>query len=205
MIMNYPYATGDLLRKPNTYFYTNYIGVQFLKHWRDERNRVQKCLNNNNSTGGGSSMQVGSLAEISQSYEEQNVIDTRILLKSLIRELQGGASPDTDDRLNQWLLRLVRKFETTKRIHEVYKENFLAADKTKYDNIDLYLLLAEVVSLAYDAGRSLIFLNVYLKIIDTLCSQSERLSTLQQGLLSSLIEAEFRYISNLKTKLEIGQ
>tara|TARA_B100001123_G_C15339562_1_gene1034230 strand:+ start:5506 stop:5958 length:453 start_codon:yes stop_codon:yes gene_type:complete len=150
-------------------------------------------------------MQVGSLAEISQSYEEQNVIDTRILLKSLIRELQGGASPDTDDRLNQWLLRLVRKFETTKRIHEVYKENFLAADKTKYDNIDLYLLLAEVVSLAYDAGRSLIFLNVYLKIIDTLCSQSERLSTLQQGLLSSLIEAEFRYISNLKTKLEIGQ
>ena len=150
-------------------------------------------------------MQVGSLAEISQSYEEQQVIDTRTLLISLIGEFQEGARPDTDQRLNEWLLRLVKKFETTKRIHEVYKENFLAADKTKFKNIELYLLLAEVFSLAYDAGQSLIFLNVYLKVIDTLCSQSEGLTTGQQGLLSNLIETEFKYITNLKIKLEVTQ
>ena len=148
-------------------------------------------------------MQVGSLGEISQSYEEQQVFDTRTLLLSLIGELQGGARPDADQSLNQWLLRLVKKFETTKRIHEVYKENFLAADKTKFKNIELYLLLAEVFSLAYDAGRSLIFLNVFLKIIDTLCSQSEGLTTGQQGLLSNLIETEIRYITNLRMELEV--
>ena len=202
--MNYPYARGDLLRKPNTYFYTKFVGIQFLKNWQDERECVQKRLNNNSTRGGGG-LQVGSLAEISQSYEEQQVIDTRILLISLIGELQGGARPDADQRLNQWLLRLVKKFETTKRIHEVYKENFLAADKTKFKNIELYLLLAEVFSLAYDAGRSLIFLNVYLKIIDTLCSQSEGLTTGQQGLLSNLIETEIRYITNLRMELEVTQ
>ena len=202
--MNYPYARGDLLRKPNTYFYTKFVGIQFLKNWQVERECVQKRLNNN-STRGGSGLQVGSLAEISQSYEEQQVIDTRTLLISLIGEFQGGARPDTDQRLNQWLLRLVKKFETTKRIHEVYKENFLTADKTNFKNIELYLLLAEVFSLAYDAGRSLIFLNVYLKVIDTLCSQSEGLTTGQQGLLSNLIETEIRYITNLRMELEVTQ
>ena len=202
--MNYPYAKGDLLRKPNTYFYTKFVGVQFLKHWQDERERVQKCLNNY-STRGGSSMQVGSLAVISQSYAEQKVIDTRTLLISLIGEFQGGARPDADQRLNQWLLRLVKKFETTKRVHEAYGENFLAADKTKYKNIELYLLVAEVFSLAYDAGRSLVFLNVYLKVMDTLCSQYEGLSTVQQGLLSNLIKAENRHITDLKMELEVTQ
>ena len=202
--MNYSYAKGDLLRKPNTYFYTKYLGVQFLEHWQYERNRVQKCLNNY-SMGRESCMQVGSLAVISQSYADKKVIDTRTLLRSMIGEMRRGVRPDADQRLNQWLLRLVKKFETTKRIHEAYKEHFLAADKTKYKNIDLYLLMAEVFSLAYDACQNLIILNVYLKVMDTLCSQFKELTTVQQGLLSNLIETEFKYITDLKMELEIKQ
>jgi len=200
--MNYPYAKGDLLQKPNTYFYTEFVGGHFLNYWQGEREQIQKSLNNY-SPHLGNSMDVVSLAEISQSYAERKVINTRTLLISIIREFQGGARPDSNQSLNQWLLRLVKKFETTKRIHEVYRENFLAADKTKYRNIELYLLVAEVFTLAYEVDRSLVFLNVYLKVMDTLCSQHEVLSTVEQSQLSNLIKAEKRHITDLTVHLEV--
>jgi methionyl-tRNA formyltransferase len=34
---DYPYASGDLLEKRNTYFYTPYAGADFLLAWRLQR------------------------------------------------------------------------------------------------------------------------------------------------------------------------
>jgi len=200
--MNYPYAKGDLLHKPNNYFYSEFVGSNFVNTWRRERERVQKNLNNS-PLNLVNSIDVVPLSEISQSYSERSVIDTRTLLISLIREIQGGARPDSNQGLNQWLFRLVKKFETTKRIHEAYRKNFLAADKTKYRNIELYLLIAEVFSLAYEIEHDLVFLNVYLKVVDTLCSQHEELSTVEQSQLANLIRVENRYITDLTVRLEV--
>ena len=36
----YPYTTGDLLEKPNTYFYAQYHGQNFLNAWKAEREEI---------------------------------------------------------------------------------------------------------------------------------------------------------------------
>ena len=40
----YPYASGDLLKNPNSYFYTKYGVIQFLSAWRENREKILLCL-----------------------------------------------------------------------------------------------------------------------------------------------------------------
>ena len=37
---NYPYAIGDLIEKPNTYFYSQFGGAAFIAAWRALYDRV---------------------------------------------------------------------------------------------------------------------------------------------------------------------
>ena len=41
---SYPYAAGDLIETPNTYFYSQYGGRAFVTAWRDDRNKVLRRL-----------------------------------------------------------------------------------------------------------------------------------------------------------------
>ena len=34
---NYPFANGDLIETPNTYFYSEYYGRGFIEAWRQSR------------------------------------------------------------------------------------------------------------------------------------------------------------------------
>ncbi len=103
-----------------------------------------------------------------------------------------------------WLERLIKKFEVTKRIHESYAEGFLAADKTRRHNLDLYVRLAEVFDLAYRRTDSLPALNALLKIIDTLCSQRDALAENLKPRLARLIENERGYILALADAREVA-
>ena len=39
---SYTFATGDLLDQPNTYFYSAFVGVDFITAWIDSRNACLK-------------------------------------------------------------------------------------------------------------------------------------------------------------------
>lgn len=187
MSQEYPYSEGDLLEKRNTYQYSRYLGMEFLGTWRDSRMAAREEL--------GSAVPAPSYQRFAEA--RQYPVASRVLLEDLAARLACGNSTSEDDRL---LRELVKRFEVTKRVFESYNEQLRAVDRERYYDPLPYMLFAEVMDLAYEAGRALPFLNALLKVIDTLVAIRERLEGDLPGRLVRLIDKERLYVSELATK-----
>lgn len=160
--MKYAYAKGRLLDVPNTYFYTPYYGMEFIKAWKTERLRILKVSGKPVKTGG----------------SIKSPRDRREDIEILLRQL-------------------VRKFEITKRIYTSYRNGLRPADGAGYKDYELYLKTAGLFEAAYAKFKKLIYLNAFLKIMDTLCSISHNLNKRQKQRLAWLILRESRHVSAL--------
>ena len=199
----YKYTKGDLVNNPNTYFYTDFKGIDFLTQWMANRDQVLESIAiEEMSDHGGNGYNIISLNEISKDFQNGDPILTKKLLISIRHELKS-VEGSIDETLEQWLDVLVKKFEVTKRVHEAYGKGFLAVDKSKNRDFDLYIFLAEIFSLAYRKTKSLIFLNALLKINDTLCSIHEGLIERQLKRVKKILIDERRVVVDLADKLGV--
>ena len=185
MMESYPYVIGDRLRDRNTYFYTRFGGGEFLKSWTENRLRYL-------------------VAKPEPPPESQETIfvpidsehvTTAPLLEYLFHQIQVNAINARDTRI--WLARLVGKFEVSKRIHKCYGAGFRASNIDAHRDLALYLRAAEVFESAYSQTEELQFLNVLLKIMDSLSSVFDDIETTLQGRFSWLIEREAIHVKNL--------
>ena len=92
------------------------------------------------------------------------------------------------------LARFVRKFEITKRVHRRYDQNLRAVDKMERYDLKLYLRAADLFEASYSRAEQLIYLNVYLKVLDTVCAYVDQLSSVLKGRLAWHIERERRHV-----------
>ncbi len=168
----YPYASGDLLAAPNTYFYAAYGGRNFLAAWQAERRRVASIL------------PPPAPAPDSESGLEK----TAALLE---RAFAATARVPADDP-DGWRLieKLVRRFEIFKRIHDAYDDDFRAIDPKAHGTLAFYLRAGEIFEAASNAGDRLRYLNVLLKCLDTLCSLADRFERPEGARLARLIARE---------------
>ena len=187
----YPFADGDRLEDRNTYFYTPYGGQEFLDAWRIQRGKVLEVLSDPTEP----------VCDVVHDFLETGSVKTAALLDGLYSALIRGEAETSV--LKEWLYKVVRKFETTKRIHPDYDAQFLALDRTAYHDLSLYVRLAEVFEAAYENTKVLIFLNALLKCVDTLCSIKDRLSGEDQSRLAWLIGRENDHIDGLTGTLAI--
>ncbi|MDP6689029.1 MAG: hypothetical protein QF384_06005, partial [Alphaproteobacteria bacterium] len=149
---NYPYATGDLIETPNSYFYSQYGGRGFVAAWREARRAVAARLPE-------------AVAPLPPQPAERG---SRMGADLLERALGG------DDAIRE---AFVKRFEIHKRIHDGYNEAFRALDRSAHRSLPLYLRAADLFAAAYEQSATLRHLNVYLKCLDTLCSLSECLDS----------------------------
>ncbi|MFP6747795.1 MAG: hypothetical protein VCD66_09395 [Alphaproteobacteria bacterium] len=147
----YPYADGDLIEAPNSYFYSRYDGLEFLTAWRQNRAAVLEI-----SPEAAKPPPVRAADPASRQSAE------------LLERAMGG-----DDVLRE---AFVKKFEIHKRVHDGYDEAFRALDISARRSYPLYLRAADLFAACYEESGELRHLNVYLKCLDTLCSRAEELS-----------------------------
>lgn len=174
----YPYASGNLIENPNSYFYTPYAGSAFFDAWRESRQSVRRTL-----PGATAPQPANTASEAS----------------SLSRDLLERAL-DGDEYLRE---SFIKKFETTKRVHESYDENFRAVDKAKRSELSLYVRAADLFEAIYRETNSSRHLNVYLKCLDTLCAHSAELDAPLKARLAWHIEQEKRHLEELAKKCGI--
>ncbi|MEH6834034.1 MULTISPECIES: hypothetical protein [Falsihalocynthiibacter] len=179
--LGYPYAEGNRLNDRNTYFYTPAVGAPMVQAWRASRDAVLAELPQ--PAAQPSEFPVTSTSQL----PENGAVVTADLLEQLMAELQKS---DQSGKAGFWLDRLVHKFETTKYLHRAYDKNFRAIDRTKREDLDLYVRFAEVLVISFQADGKLPKLNALLKVIDTLCSVRSQLSTDLQRRLAGLIQNE---------------
>lgn len=195
--VTYPYASGDLLERRNTYQYSAFAGVDFLHAWRAERNAVRTRLPQ------------PLVAPAAAGFAERPVVEhgvvTAALLEWLFAVYAGPASAATRPPAQALLARIVQRFEVSKRVHSAYTPAWRPADPNAYHDLTLYLRLAEVLAAACADPdlESLPLLNALLKVVDTLCAERHRLDRGLGARLAGVIEREHALVRALAESVEV--
>lgn len=181
----YNYAQGELLENPNTYQYSDYGGVDLLHTWRESRQKIQLLL--------------GPPVPPPDPYNElTGYFSVNTSLENLMRDIGEGSLQDLNikAKLDLW----VKKFEISKRLFEEYDEQLKPVDKAKYHDLGAYVRYAEIMEKAYQQSGKLPYLNVLLKIMDTLIAYNAQLSDQLRSRLAWLIGREIEYVVALAGK-----
>lgn len=203
----YIYSKGDLIKNPNTYFYADFKGIDFLHAWLQSREQVLSSIDVQEKLSHDDFFEITdakNFRTLTHKYNETNLIYTKDLLLSILSELEKSSFDMSDNELAYWLDLLVKKFEVTKKIHESYGDSFKAVDKSKNRDFYLYILLSGVFCSAYIKTRHLKFLNVLLKVNDSLCSFSEELTEFQIAHTVKILKLEKNFVLQLSKELGVA-
>jgi hypothetical protein len=88
----YPYASGDLIKKRNTYFYTPFRGPAFLAAWKEDRDSRLSRLG---------PPQPAPSPIATSAPRSGEPIETERLLEFLMERLAGGLAQEQEIR--EWL------------------------------------------------------------------------------------------------------
>lgn len=174
----YPYVTDNNLENVQTYQYAQWRGDDFIRDFCQQRQALLVSLPPGEwpTTSGG-------------------MCSTAERLWPAVVSLRNG--PLSKVQLD-WSLVLLKKFEVSKKLYREYASQ--APHKRSsddYDDAEPYLLLAEVSLRLWQHEKHSYWLSGALKLIDTLCSISDRLPRPQQAVLAALIEYEQTLVSTL--------
>ena len=182
----YPFASGDLLDRPNTYFYSKYRGRAFLEAWQRQRADASRDISGPVS------------ANASEADTVREVRKTDALLESIYCDLSSEVGAG---EIRSLLDRLVQRFEVTKRLHGEYGANWRPTDPTDYRLMERYVRFGEILDLAYERTGALPYLNALLKTVDTLTASRIVLNGQQRQRLQVLIAHERDHVKRLASCL----
>ncbi len=182
--MHYPYTDNDNLVNPLTYQYSKFAGKDFIHAWRRQRQRL-----------------LGQLP--SASLPSLTLVDkTTARLVPAIEVLRKDEKITDDELL--WPLRLLKKFEVSKRLYSSYND-FLPfrPQSDDYTGLNNYFLLAEICIRQWQQQRKTYWLSGLLKLTDTLCTQFSRMTLAQQSQLTWILELEQTVIAEMLEESKI--
>ena len=195
--MEYQYTKNNLLKFPEKYQMSTFENLDFLVSYKKSRQSILEIIRNNdeildfkdvlNKT---SILKNNNFKNIQKSF-----IETDKLLQFLYVDILNNQNND-----NISLDILIKKFEIKKKIFESYDLEFKENTK-KFINLKNYVLLSLICLLKFEKTNNLKFLNVSLKLNDTICSQVKTLVILEDILIFNfVIKKELQIIFDLCDK-----
>ena len=194
----YQYANGDLLKNPQKYQMSPYLGSNFLIAYKNSRSNILNILNKKSSKS-------YSIKEICKHYdlnlndnflfklEHVDIVTKEILNQILFCIIKKSKI----EKIKEILDIFVKKFETKKRLFSSYDMNFKESSND-YSTIINYIMLSTISLLEYEKTANLRYLNVSLKINDTLSSQIQKINNeFEISLLKYSIKKELDFVSKL--------
>lgn len=181
----YPYASGPLLERPNTYQFAQCTGPGFLEAWRDSRRRALAALGPEQAP------------ELVAEDISSDVIlpgETGVLFAALRRQLARNDGPEALELLDQ----LVQRFEVTKRVYGHYAADCRAVDKSDYLRLDHYVAFGVLLQDAYVKTSCLTYLNALLKLLDTVCAYADSVPGPWRGTAAWLLGREADFVAALE-------
>jgi hypothetical protein len=165
--MSYEYTQENRLKSSHTYQFSSY-GRDLLDAYNADRASVRAKL------------------------------DAKVSLKDVLSKL---ARTDTAERALsgdvEILLRLVKKFEISKKLRAKYDKKWKIADEA-FDDPSSYLCLSYACLLEFQQSRQLPLLNCVLKLNDTLCSLESHIEDLSdRAVLAAVLDLEREIVSDL--------
>ena len=181
----YSYSDENRFEHPNTYMYTPFGGTEFLTAYFSNRATAITTLQERESD---------------ESLSAAVVPDclTHRELQEIQEQLQQGEQGDALAKLEHY----IRRFEVAKRLRNEYP----VTDLSDRAPIQTHILFYNLLIVAYARHNDIRYINVMLKVSDTLISVLGSVSSADSiGLLSSLFEQEMEIVEALMEKLEVSK
>jgi len=192
MKVKYRYTQANQLVQRCDYMYTPYEGPEFLDAYFSQRESMRKLLGDlQPRIGGDTSGETAIGEEIRQVvaavipvHVPSALRDRRpeilpakpgsvgFVTKSLLLDLWQAflhSAREPMDILTSWILLLVKKYETQKRLYVAYSAALKPASE-RYDQLENYALLASLLMYLHRVERNMKYLNSALKLNDLLSS-----------------------------------
>ena len=172
----YIYTENNLFIKPNTYMYTKFHGLDFLKAYIENRRSFISFIAQNKET------------ESTESVEELNATYKKLLeMKNLIED---GSDSEAISRFEPYL----RRFEVAKRLRNSYP----VKNQMDLASIKTHILFYEIAIEIYFLSNDLRYLNLILKLGDMLISIKDRIKL---GCYAEQLEQAFKKEENIVLEL----
>jgi hypothetical protein len=196
--LEYSYTNADLLEFPQKYQMTPFEGREFLSSYEKNRQKILDKIKNNQT--------VNSLSHTLKLLQKQFLIDiksdqkifvTSNQLSSILLRLQHQKETQQETK---FIMALLKKFEIKKRIFSEY-DHELKENSTDFKILTNYILLAAICAKKFQDNSNPKFLNVLLKLNDTICSQIDSINDVNNlSLIYYIINLELEYIRDLIRK-----
>ena len=196
--MEYSYTNADLLEFPQKYQMTPFEGREFLSSYEKNRQKILDKIKNNQT--------VNSLSHTLKLLQKQFLIDiksdqkifvTSNQLSSILLRLQHQKETQQETK---FIMALLKKFEIKKRIFSEY-DHELKENSTDFKILINYILLAAICAKKFQDNSNPKFLNVLLKLNDTICSQIDSINDVNNlSLIYYIINLELEYVRDLIRK-----
>ena len=172
--MTYKYITENNLYEKQTYMYSEYGGICFLKEYIHSR---QVYLDHQKETKSDKPEAEQIHLKISPVRHDLQRIKDKLKKEKWNKE--------TKDLVNAY----TKSFEVRKRIYEEYDCNWKPVCGAGFEDGESYLLLAECLLLTYENTRNLKYFSCLLKVDDTVLSIQDKLAeTLKRRLCGILVQ-----------------
>lgn len=173
--MSYQYVTENNLENKQTYMYSEYGGIHFLKEYiatRREYISKYECLEEN-------------IADDNEKTTEAT---------GVMVDLLGIRKALETDKRNKKVMDLInaytKSFEVRKRIYREYDNNWKPIGSMDFKDYQIYLVFAECLVLSYQHTQCLKYFNCLLKVDDSLLSICNKMNDKLKGNLSQIIKKE---------------
>ena len=192
----YSYISKNLLESTQDYHMSKYVGPEFLESYKESRVKKIEIFKKENLLENYEGVLKNILEKPNSSnfqFDEENY-ETENLLSFLYVRLKTGKNNETDEKI---LNQLIKKYEIKKLVCLQYDSDLkeISSDYTKLSN---YILLSLCCLLKYEETSNLKFLNISLKLNDTISSQSVEINDIfEKSLFCFVLQKELYYVDTL--------
>jgi len=192
----YEYSMQNLLETPQKYEMTPFQGGKFLELYKESRKFSMQLIKDKIDTI--TLDQVTTQMQLNFQHPLEIISSSKFSTQKLFESIFLILLRDKDDiDITKIVNDFIKKFEIKKRIFSYYNKEIQEASND-YKTLPNYILLASICVLKYKKTKNLKYINVLLKLNDTICSQINIISENNTSFLCFFaLKSELDYISDL--------
>jgi hypothetical protein len=195
-MIDYEYSKGNLFDKPESYFYSQYFGSEFLSSYLAVRHKKLSDLMTNQKQVLEPSYHRLKFLTYYTDETDYKFIDNHLnTCDLLIRRLLDKHTEDFEYIFK----RLIQKFEISKKLNDQYSSKDLKPTGDNR-NILVYILFGLVLIEIYSKTEKLKYFNALLKLSDLLCSVVDEESLMYRHGAAFILLKERSFIEELLNK-----
>ncbi len=195
----YVYSTQNLLDIPQKYQMSPFQGHKFLEQYKESRKASMQLIKDKINTT--TLDQVAAQMHLNFQHPLEIINSSKFSTQKLFESIFLILLRDKDDiAITKIVNDFIKKFEIKKRIFSSYNKEIQEASND-YKTLPNYILLASICVLKYKKTKNLKYINVLLKLNDTICSQINIISENNTSFLCFFaLKSELDYIFDLIKK-----